>query len=130
MLDPSLLLGLHGSRHRGDGSEFDDIREYRPGDRPRRIHWRTSARTGRLHVRTTYADNDTEVVLLVDAFGNLPGSPDGSLTRTVRAAASIAAWCTRNGDRVGLRYYCGNSLFGSRPFHSRFSRTVRSPVGC
>lgn len=101
--DPSLLLGLHGGRHRGDGSEFDDIREYRPGDRPRRIHWRTSARTGRLHVRTTYADNDTEVVLLVDAFGNLPGSPDGSLTRTVRAAASIAAWCTRNGDRVGLR---------------------------
>ena len=71
--DPSLLLGLHGSRHRGDGSEFDDIHKYHPGDRPRRIHWRTLARTGRLHVRITYADNDTEVVLLVDAFGNQIG---------------------------------------------------------
>ena len=94
-----------GQRYTPNSSDTGSPRMHTtpPGDRPRRIHWHTSAHTGRLHVRTTYANNDTEVVLLVDAFGNLPGSPDGSLTRTVRAAASIAAWCTRNGDRVGLR---------------------------
>lgn len=100
---PSGLLGTHVGRRRGEGSEFSDIREFRPGDRPRHVHWPTSARTGRLHVRTTYAENDAQIMLLVDAFGDLPGAPDGSLTRTVHAAASVAAWATRTGDRVGLR---------------------------
>lgn len=100
---PSTLLGTHLGRRRGDGSEFDDIREFRPGDRPRHVHWPTSARTGHLHVRTTRAENDAEIVLLVDAFGDLPGTPEGSLSRTVHAAASVAGWASRTGDRVGLR---------------------------
>lgn len=100
---PSTLLGVHGGRRRGDGVEFDAIREFRPGDRPRHVHWPTSARTGRLHVRTTLAENDTEVLLLVDAYGDLPGADGGSLDRTVHAAASVAAWCARTGDRVALR---------------------------
>ena len=100
---PSTLLGVHGGRRRGDGVEFDAIREFRPGDRPRHVHWPTSARTGRLHVRTTLAENDAEVLLLVDAYGDLPGADGGSLDRTVHAAASVAAWCARTGDRVALR---------------------------
>lgn len=100
---PSTLLGAHGGRRRGDGVEFDAIREFRPGDRPRHVHWPTSARTGRLHVRTTLAENDTEVLLLVDAYGDLPGADGGSLDRTVHAAASVAAWCARTGDRVAMR---------------------------
>lgn len=100
---PSTLLGVHGSRRRGDAAEFDTIREYRPGDRPRHVHWPTSARTGRLHVRTTLAENDVEVLLLLDAYGDVPGAGGGSLDRSVRAAASVAAWCARTGDRVALR---------------------------
>ncbi|WP_172120863.1 DUF58 domain-containing protein [Actinomyces faecalis] len=103
---PSRMLGLHGARHAGEGSEFNDIRLFQPGDRPRLVHWPTSVRTGRLHVRTTYAQADTQVLLVVDAFADVPAASEqdeGSLSRTVHAASSVAAWCLRTGDRIGLR---------------------------
>lgn len=103
---PSRMLGVHGARNAGEGAEFNDIRLFQPGDRPRLVHWPTSVRTGRLHVRTTYAQADTQVLLVVDAFADTPApsrQDEGSLSRTVHAAASVAAWCLRTGDRMGLR---------------------------
>ena len=103
---PSRMLGVHGARNAGEGAEFNDIRLFQPGDRPRLVHWPTSVRTGRLHVRTTYAQADTQVLLVVDAFADIPApsrQEEGSLSRTVHAAASVAAWCLRTGDRMGLR---------------------------
>lgn len=103
---PSRMLGVHGARHAGEGAELHDIRLFQPGDRPRLVHWPTSVRTGRLHVRTAYAQADTQVLLVVDAFADVPassGQDEGSLSRTVHAASSVAAWCLRTGDRIGLR---------------------------
>lgn len=105
---PQGLVGLHRSARPGDGSEFAGIREFQPGDRLRRIHWPVSSRTGKLHVTSTYADEDTEVLLLIDAFNDL--GPTGgiagaasSLDVSVRAAAAVAEHYLRQGDRVGLR---------------------------
>jgi len=105
---PSGLVGLHRSARPGDGTEFADIRPFQVGDRLRRIHWPTSLRTGDLHVTSTWADRDTQIALVVDAFNDL-GPSDGvdgrasSLDVTVRAAGAIAEHALHHGDRVGLR---------------------------
>jgi uncharacterized protein (DUF58 family) len=104
---PAGLVGLHPSRHTGDGTEIAGVRPYQAGDRLRRINWAVSARTGSLHVTSTWTDRDTEVVLLLDTGDDIGVSAgiDGtasSLDIAVRAAAAVAEHYLRNGDRVRL----------------------------
>lgn len=109
---PRGLVGAHRSARAGSGSEFAGIRAFEAGDRLRRINWRVSARTGRLHVTTTRAEQDAGILLAVDATtdhghsGGVDG-PASSLDLTVRAAASIAEHAIRRGDRVALRVISG-----------------------
>ena len=107
---PNGLVGLNRSRRAGDGSEFASIRAFQPGDRLRRIHWPLSLRAGELHVTSTWADQDSHVMLMVDALNDLGeseglGRADSSLDITVRAAASMAEHYLHRGDRVGLRVF-------------------------
>ena len=121
---PSELVGLHRSARPGEGSEFADIREFHLGDRLRRIHWPTSLRTGELHVTSTWAERDTQVALVVDAFNDL-GPTDGvdgrasSLDVTVRAAGAIAEHYLHSGDRVGLRILGSLGVTRLRPASGR-----------
>lgn len=108
MPHPVGLVGLHRSRSRGEGSEFNSIRPFEVGDRLRRIHWPVSLRTGELHSISSWADQDAHVVLLVDGTDDIgeSGGVDGTastLDVTVRAAAAIAEQYLRGGDRVELR---------------------------
>ncbi|MFD7655219.1 DUF58 domain-containing protein [Actinosynnema sp. NPDC059797] len=110
------LVGAHRARRPGDSVELRDIRAFQPGDRLRRIDWRVSVRTGALHVREHHAEADADVVLAVDtrvdlgedvgdwsaALRDTTARRGGSLDRTVRAAASLAAGYLRQGDRVSL----------------------------
>lgn len=105
--DPDGLVGRSRSRRQGDGSEIADVRAFRFGDRLRRIHWPVSVRTGELHVTTTYSDEDSEILILVDAMQDLGRSTGfegdaSSLDNGVRAAAAVAEHYLRAGDRVGL----------------------------
>ena len=105
---PDGLVGAHRARRSGGGVEFSDIRPFQPGDRLRRISWRVSLRTDALHVQTARAEEDSAVLLLVDAVADhgRSGGLDGeasSLDLTVRAAAAIAEHHVRRGDRVALR---------------------------
>jgi len=105
---PLGLVGAHRSRRVGSGTEFAGIRPFQPGDRLRRINWRVSLRTDALHVETARAEEDTGVLLVVDALADhgRSGGTDGgasSLDLTVRAAAAIAEHHVRGGDRVALR---------------------------
>ena len=105
---PLGLVGAHRSRRSGSGTELAGIRPFLPGDRLRRINWRVSLRTGALHVVSTRAEEDTGVLLVVDALADhgSSGGVDGassSLDLTVRAAAAIAEHHVRTGDRVALR---------------------------
>ncbi len=112
---PDGLVGLNRSRRQGDGSEFADIRPFRAGDRLRHIHWPVSARTGNLHVRTMYAEQDAEVHLVVDAThevgvsGGIHGTPS-STDQSVRAAAALARHLLQRGERVGLSAYSSEPL--------------------
>ena len=69
--------------------EFNRIREYRSGDNPRAIHWRTTARRGDLMVREYHQTRDRELVLVLELWQPLrPQSPD---TDRVELAVSFAA---------------------------------------
>jgi len=105
---PIGLIGAHRSRREGDGTEFSSIRSFHAGDRMRRINWRVSLRTGSLHVVSTRSEEDTALLLVVDALADYGVSQgiDGdasSLDVGVRAAAAIAEQYIRQGDRVSLR---------------------------
>ena len=104
---PDGLVGQNRSHHPGDGGELDQVRPFRFGDRLRRVHWPVSVRTGELHVTATHADQDSEILLLVDAMHDIGrsegvGAPGSSLDNAVRAAGAIAEHYLRAGDRVGL----------------------------
>lgn len=87
-----------GRRHRvggaqpvpavGESQEFLQLRDYRAGDPPRRIHWPSSARAGRLVVRETGEEYFARLALVVDSFAG----PDDDLAfeAVVSAAASLA----------------------------------------
>ena len=104
---PDGLVGQSRSHHQGDGGELAEIRPFRFGDRLRRVHWPVSVRTGELHVTATHADQDSEVLLLVDAMNDIGasegvGGASSSLDNSVRAAGAIAEHYLRTGDRVAL----------------------------
>ncbi|HEX6195394.1 MAG TPA: DUF58 domain-containing protein [Jiangellaceae bacterium] len=109
-------VGAHRTRRPGDGSELLDVREFRPGDRIRRIDWRVSARRGELHVRHTAIDADAELTICIDSRHDLgpvvadwpervhgvAESETSSLDIAVTAAVTLATTYTRLGDRVGF----------------------------
>ena len=105
---PLGLVGAHRSRRIGSGSEFSGIRPFQAGDRLRRINWRVSLRARNLHVVTARAEEDTGVLLVIDALadhghsGGMGGAAS-SLDVTVRAGAALAEHHVRRGDRVSLR---------------------------
>lgn len=113
------LTGPHSSRRLGDGSELRDIHPFTPGDRLRRIDWRTTARRSpeldTLYVRRTHASAEATAVLVVDSrddvgpdlrtwrgYGTLRVDEPTSLDLARHAAASVAQALVDAGDRVGL----------------------------
>ena len=109
---PLGLVGANRSRRPGDGTEFAGIRPFHAGDRLRRINWRVSLRTGDLHVVTSRGEEDSGVLLVVDAladFGRSGGVDGGasSLDVTMRAASALAEHFAHHGDRVSLRVVGG-----------------------
>jgi uncharacterized protein (DUF58 family) len=105
---PIGLIGSHRSRRDGNGTEFSSIRAFHAGDRLRRINWRVSLKQGSLHVESTRAEEDSAVLLIVDALADYGlsggvGSTESSLDVTVRAAAALADQYIGGGDRVSLR---------------------------
>ncbi len=117
---PTGIAGLHLSSRRGDGTALADIRPFQPGDRMRRVNWRVSSRTGELHTNATYAERDTDVVIVVDTLADLTTAElsdvqprQSSLDTTVAAAASLVEHYLRLGDRVGLHDL--GSVIGSIP---------------
>jgi uncharacterized protein (DUF58 family) len=98
------LDGQHRSLLRGQGSEFDSLREYVIGDDVRSIDWRSSARLTDVLVRTWRPERDRRIVIVLDtgrtSAGRVSGVP--RLDTSMDAALLLAALATRAGDRVDL----------------------------
>ena len=99
--------GSHVAPQRGDGIEFADLRPFFPGDRPRSVNWRATARRGELMVNQRHPERATDVVLFLDSFLDVRGPAGSTLDRAVGAAASLAAAYLRQRDRVGLVSFGG-----------------------
>jgi uncharacterized protein (DUF58 family) len=96
------LDGRAAVRVRGQGTEFDSLREYVRGDDVRSIDWRASARTSNVVVRTWQPERDRRVVLLLDTSRTSAGRVDDvpRLDSAMDAALLLAALAARAGDRV------------------------------
>ncbi len=99
-----LLAGEYRSVFKGCGIEFEELREYQPGDDYRAIDWRSLARTGRPHVRRYIEQREQSFLLAVDVSASgLFGSSQRTKRDAAEEAASLLAWsAARNRDRVGL----------------------------
>jgi uncharacterized protein (DUF58 family) len=105
--ETQLPTGNHVAAQRGDGIEFADLRPFLPGDRPRSINWRATARRGALMVNQRHPERATDVVLFLDSFLDVRGPTGSTLDRAVGAAASLASAYLRQRDRVGLVSFGG-----------------------
>ncbi|MEU5874899.1 DUF58 domain-containing protein [Glycomyces sp. NPDC047369] len=99
------VTGVHRSRRGGDSGELAEVRLYQPGDRLRRIDWRTSMRTRDLYVNATLSERDTDVTLVLDlqVEAGASGGLDGAASiadLTVRAAGAVASHYALQGDRT------------------------------
>jgi uncharacterized protein (DUF58 family) len=98
-------LGEHRARVPGDGTEFNGVREFVPGDRQRAINWPASTRRGRLQVNTFAAERSQDVVLLVDATSDVGHPGQSALDLGLRGAAGAARAYLAARDRVGVITY-------------------------
>jgi uncharacterized protein (DUF58 family) len=98
------LDGRTSVQVRGQGTEFDSLREYVVGDDVRSIDWRATARSQTVAVRTWRPERDRRVLLVLDtsrtSAGRVLDAP--RLDAAMDAALLLAALATRAGDRVDL----------------------------
>jgi len=99
----SVLAGRHASRMRGRGLDFEEIRDYLPGDDIRSFDWKATARTGRPLVRVFTEERDRPAYLVVDQRQSMFfGTRFAFKSVTAAEAAALVAWRVLSvGDRVG-----------------------------
>ncbi|WP_075180095.1 DUF58 domain-containing protein [Neptunomonas phycophila] len=95
--------GHHLSHIRGRGMEFDDVREYQPGDDIRHLDWRLMARTGEAHTKLYREERERPVFVLVDLRSPMYFATQGHFKSVLACyAATMVMWTTlANGDRIG-----------------------------
>ncbi len=101
------LTGQHVALIRGQGTEFDSLREYVDGDDVRSIDWRATARRRDMVVRTWRPERDRRIYLVMDT-GRTAAGRVGDIPRldcSMDAALLLAALASRAGDRVDLLAY-------------------------
>lgn len=125
----SILSGRYGSRLRGRGLNFEELRRYLSGDDVRTIDWKVTARTRSPHVRVYSEEKDRKVLLLVDQrISMFFGTRDKFKSVTAAEAAAIAAWrAIAAGDRVGALVFNDETVLETSPGQN--SRAVLSILG-
>jgi len=117
----SVLAGQHGSRLRGRGLDFQELRRYLPGDDLRQLDWRASMRFGKPYVRAYGEERDRPVLVVVDQrMGMFFGSRRSFKSVVAGRLAALAAWMAyRAGDRVGGLVIGDDGIDSVRPLRSR-----------
>ncbi len=99
-----MLSGQYESVFKGRGIEFDEVREYQPGDEIRSIDWNVTARMGRPFIKKFVEERQLTVMVLLDASGSSYFGTASRLKSELAAeiSAVLAFAATQNKDRVGL----------------------------
>src|SRR5260370_12341959 len=98
------LAGQYPSVFKGQGMNFDEVREYQPGDEVRSIDWNVTARMNHPFVKKFVEERELTLMLVVDVSGSgLFGSREQSKRELAAEIASVLAFSAiRNNDKVGL----------------------------
>ena len=96
------LPGERRSKRRGRSVEFDDFREYVPGDDPRHIDWNALARLDRLMVKLFREEEDLALHLIVDLSASMATGKPSKLVFAARLAAALADVALANQNRVSI----------------------------
>ena len=99
----SLQTGAYVSHFRGRGMEFDESRPYQPGDDPRSIDWRVTARSTTAYTKLFREERERPVLVVVDLRANMHFATRGCF-KSVNAsrAAALISWAAHHrGDRLG-----------------------------
>src|SRR5438309_1565794 len=98
------LAGQYHSVFKGQGMNFEEVREYQPGDEVRAIDWNVTARMNHPFVKKFVEERELTVMLLVDVSGSgVFGSGEQSKRELAAEIASVLAFSAiRNNDKVGL----------------------------
>ena len=108
-----VMAGGYTSVFRGSGIEFDEVREFAPGDDVRSVDWNVTARAGKPFVKKFMEERELTVMLVLDVspsttFGTEPQTAaTNERARTVRETAALVCGCfafaaARNNDKAGL----------------------------
>lgn len=105
LTETTLQTGFKVERYKGEGTEFDSLRDFVAGDDHRTIHWRASARHRTLLCRQFRAERNHQVIIALDT-GHLMSEPLGGgipkMDHAVSSALLLSYVCLKTGDRVGL----------------------------
>ncbi|MEO7206301.1 MAG: DUF58 domain-containing protein [Steroidobacteraceae bacterium] len=101
------LVGEYHSVFKGRGMDFDEVREYVPGDEVRTIDWNVTARAGRPFVKKFTEERELTILLLVDisASGNFGSGARSKRDLAAEIASLLAFSAIRNSDKVGMLLY-------------------------
>ena len=108
-----VMAGGYTSVFRGSGIEFDEVREFAPGDDVRSVDWNVTARAGKPFVKKFMEERELTVMVVLDVspsttFGTEPQvAASNERSRTVRETAALVCGCfafaaARNNDKAGL----------------------------
>lgn len=105
----SILCGLYASVFRGQGMDFEEVREYQQGDEIRNMDWRVTARTNVPHLKVFREERQRSVLFCVDVSPHMQFGTRGTFKsiQAARAAALLGWAASHSQDRVG------GVLFGS-----------------
>jgi uncharacterized protein (DUF58 family) len=101
------MAGAYHSVFKGRGMDFDEVREYSPGDEVRTIDWNVTARAGRVFVKKFTEERELTLFLVVDisASGNFGSGALAKRDLAAEVASVLAFSAIRNSDKVGLILY-------------------------
>lgn len=107
--DPLGRIGVKVGRRRGEGSEFQQLRDYRPGDSLRRIDWKATSRRQQLISREYAEERNQQVVCLIDCGRRMRAQDDGLVhfDQVLNTVLLLAFVALRQGDAVGVMTFSG-----------------------
>ncbi len=127
-----LFAGQYKSVFRGRGMEFDEVREYQPGDDVRTIDWNVTARTGTPFIKRFCEERELTVMFLVDvsASGAFGSGMQSKLDMVVEVAAMLMFSALKNNDKVGLITFCDDVIqyLPPRKGKSNFLHLIRQLI--
>lgn len=119
----SPLIGLHHSKLRGRGVDFDQVRVYQPGDDVRTIDWRVTARTQEPHTKLFHEERERPIFIMVEQSRRLFfGSALQFKSVLAAQAASLFGWAAlTHNDRIGGLVFGDHEHHEIKPRRSKHS---------